>query len=1117
MSSVQSIIDAATTRVSDAITQANTYVDIFENIASESNWEAPAKVSYDDLKDYLAVNRDSDLTLEKGLDQDEAGRTLKTYDLKVSDNLDKNNAKIYDLKVSDNLDKDNAKIYDLKKSDNLDKNNAKIYDLKVSDNLDKDNQKIYDLKKSDNLDKDNQKIYDLKKSDNLDKDNAKIYDLKKSDNLDKDNQKIYDLNKFVDIDLKDEDKVKSVSVDEPSDIPKSNPIATTVVNNFTLSTVDLSNVSTVRSTGATFVESKMPESVSSTPIIPSNVSAITQTIQDISLPPLPTLATLTPPTGDVKLDDVTVTLSAAPVAVNNAVLTFSAIADPSVINVESYLIPNPTADYSVPSSQFTFVERDYSSAFKDSLLDALLKEMTVGATGINPDDELLLFQRGRDREAATYKDSSQQIARQMAARGFKIPPSAMMGLMNKAQDAMHKAMSGINRDIMLKRADLYVQARQFAIQQGVQLETAMLNYHGAMMERAMNAAKLVADFGISYHNLQVQKFKDSLEVWKTVSDVRSQWVDNAIKATKTYELKLEKLKLEGEQNNQRIQLQDSMNRAVDLANNIRKTELEIAGFKLENNKLRIEQSKLLTQNYAESMRGNMIAFQAYSEAVKAQTLKNEPIRLAIDLHREQRETVLSEFNMKAQAEELKLKTLEANLNRSNQLLQKYYKELDVEVEMVSEKSKRLGIELEAWKAKMDIEKVNNELTIEVGKINNQNSLEAKKATAQFKFEASKLNAQLETDVSKMNAQLKFDETRINKEKALEIDKANKQIAFEIDKLNKDKAFEIDKVNKQTTLRIDEINKERNFEIDKLNKEKSFEIDKLNKTITLDVDKTNKQTSLKIDELNKQTNLKIDELNKQTNLKIDEINKERNFEIDKLNKSTSLDVDKTNKQIALEVDKLNKQTNLKIDEINKERNFEIDKVNKQTSLKIDEINKERNFEIDKVNKEKSFEVDKLNKQIAFDVDKANKTITFDVDKANKQIALEVDKVNKQTSLKIDEINKQTSLKIDEINKEKTLEVDRINKQTTLEIDKANQTLRFEIDKFNKEVQIDSQYKTGTLFIEGIKENNRAQHDSEMTRINDDQVAVSAAKAGADVMMSIISSAQASLGAIATLSE
>ena len=587
------------------------------------------------------------------------------------------------------------------------------------------------------------------------------------------------------------------SVDNPTDITSST-ISTSDISDFTLSTADMSNVAAIRKSSPI---SSVPNVVSSE-IDVNNVADFSATPQALEFPELPKFLEITPPTGVVELDTVDVTLSSAPDVFKNAEISDLTISDPDSIVVDKYLIPNPTADYLVPSNNFSFVEASYQSEFKDSLLDALLKEMTVGATGINPEDELLLFQRGRDREAATYKDSTQQIARQMAARGFKIPPSAMVGLLNKAQDTMNKAMSGINRDIMLKRADLYVQAQQFAIQQGVQLETAMLSYHGAMMERALNSAKFIADFGIQYHNLQVQKFKDQLELWKVVSDVRTQWVDNAIKATETYKLKLEKMKLVGEQNQQRIQLQDAMNRATELANTIRKTELEIGHFKLENNKLKIEQSKLLTENYAESMRGNMIAFQAYSEAVKAQSMRNEPVKLAIELHREQRETATAEFAMKTQREELKLKTLNANLQRSEQLLQKYYKDLETEMSIASETSKRLGIELEAWKEQVNIEKINNHLKIEVDKFNNQNQIESKKITEQFKLEASKLNAELSTDVSKVNAQLNVEKSKLDAQMAFEASKINAELGVEAQNKSTMLFIEAVKANNQSVQETD---------------------------------------------------------------------------------------------------------------------------------------------------------------------------------------------------------------------------------------------------------------------------------------------------------------------------
>lgn len=444
-----------------------------------------------------------------------------------------------------------------------------------------------------------------------------------------------------------------------------------------------------------------PDSVPDADIQSESISDFNFQPEALDIPERPDFVRPQAPDGNVNLDDVTVSLGDAPVPVTETQHDEPAIPDPDSIDFEDFTIEAPELDYAAPTNQFEFVEQEYSSEFRDSLMEVLHDDMVNGGSGINPDDEQALFERARDREAVTYRDNQSQIARQFAARGFKMPTGVMAGLSARARDGFNAAMSGVNRDIMLRRSEMHTQARQFAIQAGTTLDNAKMAYHGSVMERAMNVARYVAQFGIEYHNLQVERFRDSLNLWQTISQVRTQWVDNAVKKTREYELKLEKMNLTDRRNGRRTELMEAMNRAVQVADQIRKADLEVGALQLENNKNRIEQSKLLTQNYSEIMRSNDAAARAYGEAIRAETLRNEPFRLNLEAHREERESKMDKVRMQQVSKDTEVNVQRGNLQRYEMRQQQYFKELDNAIRVASEKAKILGFNIEGWKEKMN--------------------------------------------------------------------------------------------------------------------------------------------------------------------------------------------------------------------------------------------------------------------------------------------------------------------------------------------------------------------------------------------------------------------------------
>jgi len=426
---------------------------------------------------------------------------------------------------------------------------------------------------------------------------------------------------------------------------------------------------------------------------PANVDNISA--QTLSNPQAPTAA-------DINLHNVSVNLPDSGEPVLSVEIADFKIPAPDSIDIGSYTVDAPAVGYLAPTNNFSFVEQDYSSDFRVSILSALSDDIENGGSGINTDDEQSLFERGRDREAITYKDSGQAIARNFAARGFKLPPSAMASLMDKARDGFNRAMSGINRDILLQRSDLHVKARQFAIQAGTTLDNAALAYHGSVMERAMNSAKLVASFAIEFHNLEVDRFTKTLDRWVKISAVKTQWVDNAIKKTKEYELKLAKLELDEKQNDRRIKLMDSMNKAVSITEDIRKTSLEVEKLYIESDRSKIALGKQQVDLYIASLKGDETLVNLYESQIQAANSKNEPFKLKLQKREQNIKLNEADAKFRLQDKSTEIDVFKTKLAHLSQLMEREQDGYETELSKARTLAERLNINLKEWDMTMKI-------------------------------------------------------------------------------------------------------------------------------------------------------------------------------------------------------------------------------------------------------------------------------------------------------------------------------------------------------------------------------------------------------------------------------
>jgi len=96
-------------------------------------------------------------------------------------------------------------------------------------------------------------------------------------------------------------------------------------------------------------------------------------------------------------------------------------------------------------------------------------DLLEGGYGIDPSDEEALWDRARDRETWKSNTSIEELKRQFAAYGMPIPQGAFIKMVEKSIEDVQDALGDINRDISIKRADLYRTARDFAMTKGIEL------------------------------------------------------------------------------------------------------------------------------------------------------------------------------------------------------------------------------------------------------------------------------------------------------------------------------------------------------------------------------------------------------------------------------------------------------------------------------------------------------------------------------------------------------------------------------------------------------------------------------------------------------------------------
>ena len=150
-------------------------------------------------------------------------------------------------------------------------------------------------------------------------------------------------------------------------------------------------------------------------------------------------------------------------------LELSLPAPPSLLSLNI----TPFAGVNIPSIDFTIPEltvaepsiREYIPApqYASSLLRAvsetLQDRIENGGTGLRPEVEQAIWDRGREREARTMRDQLDDLDR-YETLGYALPPGVWMDARLKVATENAYANMGVSREIMIKMAELE-QAKKF--------------------------------------------------------------------------------------------------------------------------------------------------------------------------------------------------------------------------------------------------------------------------------------------------------------------------------------------------------------------------------------------------------------------------------------------------------------------------------------------------------------------------------------------------------------------------------------------------------------------------------------------------------------------------------
>lgn len=358
----------------------------------------------------------------------------------------------------------------------------------------------------------------------------------------------------------------------------------------------------------------------------------------------------------------------------------------------------PSADgIAVPDVFINWTEPEYKSEMLDDL-QAQVKAMMAGGTGLPPVVEDALFARTRERTSAETERAVQEAVDTWASRDFSMPPGMLAKQVNVAREQGRLQAAETNRDIMVEAAKWEIESVRFAVEQGLALEQLTANLFENMTARLFEAAKFQAESKIAVFDAQVNLFNAQNAAFDTLAQVYRTKLDGAISKLTAYKTAIDAEVAKGQINQQRVDVFKAKLDAVQSNVEVYKAMMSGAKTRADVIKNQFDAYRAEVQAYSEQIGAEKVKFDAYESRVKAESAKTDMLDSQARAYASTVQAVSSKADIKVKGAQLKMDAARTKVTKFLADVDAFKARLEASLAQVQYVTTAYGSQVEGWKA-----------------------------------------------------------------------------------------------------------------------------------------------------------------------------------------------------------------------------------------------------------------------------------------------------------------------------------------------------------------------------------------------------------------------------------
>jgi hypothetical protein len=367
-------------------------------------------------------------------------------------------------------------------------------------------------------------------------------------------------------------------------------------------------------------------------------SPFTEDAPVLSFPTAPTFSVAVPDSPAVDLSfempTLSVTLPAAPDLLSLSVVPFDGM-DIPVVDFEI-----PEMEIAEPSIREYTPGAAYTSALLSALQTSLQDRIENGGTGLNPDVENAIWDRGREREARSQREALDRLD-QMEELGFTFPPGFYLDARLKIITETDYAERGLSREIMIKQAELEQANVQHALTTANALEGQLINYSNAVEQRLFESCKYATEAGIAIYNAKVQGYAALVDAYRGRVQIYEAQIRAEIAKVDAYRAQIEAEKAKADINRALV---DQYRAQIDAAlSSIRIFEAQVGAIVA---RAEIEKTKVMifgeqVKAYGSQVQAYTAGVEGFRAQIQAEGVKQDAYKSRVEAYRAEVEAGVS--------------------------------------------------------------------------------------------------------------------------------------------------------------------------------------------------------------------------------------------------------------------------------------------------------------------------------------------------------------------------------------------------------------------------------------------------------------------------------------------